>query len=352
MVLMLTCGRLHSSMARHVVARRGVEDQINELGRLRQSPVTGATCDALRKGLADRINLVCAKAAQVAGDLELKPLLPDLVTAFPRWFRNHGESDPQCWAKNAIAKALTCLGHDEAATFLPGCRYVQLEAVWGGKTDTAVTLRSLCTLALVQCADLPRAEKLRHLLLSMTDREETVRIDAIRAIEQMEGEEAALLLRLKAALGDQRAAVTGQALESLLRVERERGLDFAREFLVERAPGNPREMKSSPEEVGEQAALALGASRLPAAVETLMETWRQEPKIVYLQAVSASRQENGFEFLLDLVRNGQERDAAAAVAALALNRDSPEVRVRTEAAVNARGSADLSEKFRAKFEVG
>jgi HEAT repeat protein len=333
------------------MAKRGVEEQISALSQLRGGPVTEATLAALRKGLSDRVNLVCAKAAQVAGEIGAHQLIPELAAAFERSFRNRGEADQQCWAKIAIAKALTILGHDESATFLPGCRYVQMEAVWGGKTDTAIVLRSLCTLALVQCADLPRAAKLRHLVVSMTDKEETVRIDAIRAIEQMEGEEAALLLRLKAALGDQRAVVTGQALESLLRVEGERGLDFAREFLLERTLDNPREMRSTPEEAVEEAALALGASRLPGAVDALKEAWRQVPKLVYLQAISASRQESGFAFLLELVTSGRERDAAAAVDALALNRDSPEVRSRGEAAVQARNDIQLSERFRTKFCV-
>ena len=176
------------------MAKRNVEEQIANLSRLGTAPVTDATIDALRKGLLDRVNLVAAKAAQVVGDLHLKPLIPDLVATYDRMFKNPTTTDPQCWAKNAIAKALTDLDHDESAPFLRGYRYVQMESVWGGKTDTAVTLRSLCTLALVQCADLPRAEKLRHLVASMTDAEETVRIDALRAVEQMEGEEAALLL--------------------------------------------------------------------------------------------------------------------------------------------------------------
>ena len=223
--------------------------------------------------------------------------------------------------------------------------------VWGGRTDTAITLRSLCTLALVQCADLPRAEKLRHLVVAMTDTAETVRIDAIRAIEQMEGEEAALLLRLKAGMGDQRAAVTGQSLESLLRLEGERGLDFVHGFLEERKRENVREFPSTAEEMVEEAALALGASRLPGAVELLKDAWEREPRVVFLQAVSSSRQESGFSFLLELVANGRERDAAAAVEALALHRDSLDIRARVEHAVEARGSADLQEKFRARYNV-
>jgi hypothetical protein len=331
------------------MARHGVEEQIAELGRLRDGPANDAALAQLRKGLGAKVNLVCAKAAQVAGVLQAKSLIPDLLSAFDRFFKNDGEGDPQCWAKNAIAKALTDLDHDESLTFLRGCRYVQMESGWGGKTDTAVTLRSLCTLALVQCADLPRAEKLRHLVVSMTDAAETVRVDAIRAIEQMEGEEAALLLRLKAGIGDKRAPVMGQALESLLRVEGERGVGFARQFLTWGARENVREMPSTEEEQVQEAALALGASRLPAAIEALKEAWTREPNAIFLQAISASRQESGFAFLLDLVANARERDAAAAIGALALHRATPELRARVEAAVEARGSADLLEKFRAKF---
>ncbi len=331
------------------MARLGVEEQIGELGRLRENPVNEATLDQLRKGLSAKVNLVCAKAAQVAAALGAKPLIPTLLSAFDRFFENHGASDPQCWAKNAIAKALTELDHDEAAAFLRGYRYVQMESGWGGKTDTAITLRSLCTLALVQCADLPRAERLRHLVISMTDTAETVRIDALRAIEQMEGEEAALLLRLKAGMGDKRAVVVGQALESLLRVEGERGLEFAREFLHVRARENIREMASTEEELIEEAALAMGASRLPAAVEALKDSWTREPRIAFLQAISASRLENGFVFLLDLVKSGRERDAAYAIDALALHRATPGMRASTEKAVLERGSAELAERFRAKF---
>jgi hypothetical protein len=183
----------------------------------------------------------------------------------------------------------------------------------------------------------------------MTDPAETVRIDAIRAVEQMEGEEAALLLRLKAGIGDQRATVVGQALESLLRVEGERGVGFAREFLTWKPRENVREMPSTEEEQVEEAALALGASRLPAAIEALKDAWAREPNAVFLQAISASRQESAFAFLLELVAAGRERDAAAAIGALALHRDTPELRATVEAAVKARGGAELSERFRAKF---
>ncbi|HEY3835584.1 MAG TPA: hypothetical protein VGL72_03395 [Bryobacteraceae bacterium] len=327
--------------------KRDVEQEINNLSRLRESPVTDATLKTLRKALADRVNLVAARAAQVVGSLRLKQLIPDLASAFERRFEKPLETDPQCWVKNAIAKALTELDFDESAPFLRGYRYVQMESTWGGKTDTAVTLRSLCTLALVQCADLSRSDKLRHLVNSLVDDEETVRIDAIRAIEQMEGEEAALLLRLKAAVGDDRAPVLGQSLESLIKLEGQSALEFAGRFLQERA--KPRAIASTPEELVEEAALAFGASRLPEAVGILRDAWTASPRLVFLQAISASRQEEGLEFLVSLICKHREREALAAIDALALHRDSPVVRTAVQVAVDQRNVDELRVRFREKF---
>jgi HEAT repeat protein len=330
------------------MAKRDVEQEITNLSRLRDSPATDQTVKILRRALGDRVNLVAARAAQVAGDLRLKQLIPDLITAFDRRFDRPTDTDPQCWAKNAIAKTLTDLDHDESPPFLRGYRYVQMESTWGGKTDTAVTLRSLCTLALVQCADLSRAEKLRHLVNSMLDHEETVRIDALRALEQMEGEEAVLLLRFKAGIGDERAAVVGQALDSLIKVEGPPALEYARGFLQERAT-SPPSIRSTAEEQVEEAALALGASRLPEAVEILKNAWDSSHLPIFLQAISSSRQEPGFQFLLSLVREGRERDAFAALDALSLHRDSPEVRAAAHAAASARDAPILQDRFRDKF---
>ena len=327
--------------------KRDVEQEINNLSRLRESPVTDATLKTLRKALGDRVNLVVARAAQVASNLKLKELVPDLVTAFDRRFEKPVESDPQCWAKNAIAKALIDLDFDESAPFMRGYRYVQMESTYGGKVDTAITLRSLCTLALVQCADLSRADKLRHLVSSLVDDEETVRIDAIRAIEQMEGEEAALLLRLKAAGGDDRAPVLGQALESLIRVEGPAALDFAGQFLQERI--KPRVISSTADEQLEEAALAMGSSRLPEVVGILKDAWKSTPRPVYLHAISTSRQEEGLQFLISLVSNHREREALAAIDALSLHRDSPPIRAAVHAAINGRNADELQKRFCEKF---
>lgn len=265
-------------------------------------------------------------------------MLPDLLSAFGRMFENPNQTDPQCWGKNAVAKALKDLGHTGSKEFLRGLHHVQMEPVWGGQEDTATVVRSTCALALVQCTDITRQQLMRHLVDAFTDDIATVRADIARTLEQMEGEEACLLLRLKALLGDKEPPVTGQVLESLLRLEQDAAVPFVAKFLHSRG------------EIAEEAALALGGSRLPAALDVLKQTWTDSrvlvPEDVLLRAISTSRQESAIEFLLDIVRSGREREAIAALAALELHRGSGEIREQVASAVASRNEPAIQERFR------
>jgi hypothetical protein len=313
---------------------RKIEQQLETLAQLRKQGASPETAAAVRKALFDPVNVVAAKAATVADELKLNSLLPELVKAFERLFDK--ACDPQCWGKNAVAKALKNLGHTESAQFLRGMYHVQMEPVWGGQEDTATVLRSTCALALVQCADITREQILRHLVNAFTDRIATVREDVARAIEQMEGEEAILLLRLKARIGDKEPRVTGQVLESLLRLERAPAVPFVAEFL------------RSDEATAEEAALALGVSRPAAALAALIDAWKSMPgfsRAVLLRAISASRQDAAIEFLLDIVRNGQEREAVAALTALEFHRESAEIREGVASAVAGRKEFLIQERF-------
>jgi hypothetical protein len=296
------------------VPGRNIEAQLEQLSRLREATPAEAAA-ALRKALADRVNLVVAKAANLAAGLQLRDLAPDLVRAFERLLEEPVKRDPQCWGKNAVSKALTALDHRESPVFLRGARHIQMEPVWNGQEDTAATLRGICLLALVSCGDLRREQVLRHLVNGLTEESAPVRADSARALAQMEGDECALLLRLKARVGDRDASVTGQVLECILALERKAGLPFVSEFLSPLGG-----------EVAEEAALALGASRMEAAVDVLREVWDRAPgrefRAVLLRALSISRQEKAVAFLEDLVKKGRQQDAEDARAALALIRDS------------------------------
>src|SRR5687767_12343863 len=99
------------------MAHRRVEEQIDDLRRLAADGATPAAVSAARKALANQIGLVAGKAAKLVGELQIKELLPDLLRAFDRLFEDPVARDPQCWGKNAIAKALTELDYRESAPF-------------------------------------------------------------------------------------------------------------------------------------------------------------------------------------------------------------------------------------------
>jgi HEAT repeat protein len=291
------------------MARR-IEDEIAKLAELRHGDPASAI-GPLRKALGDRVNLVVSKAAALVAELRLTELIPDLLRAFGRLFEGLPKNDPQCWGKNAIAKALKELDYNEAAPFLRGAVHVQMEPVWAGSEDTAGPLRGICLLALPGCADIRREDVLRHLVGALTESDPAVRAEAARALGAMGGDESALVLRLKARVGDEESSVTGQALESLLIVERARALPFVQGFL------NPKGGAAA-----EEAALALGSSRMAAAVDVLIEAFENATGSEYreslLRALSLSRDDRAVEFLRKLAADGDGQDAKAARAALEL----------------------------------
>jgi hypothetical protein len=104
--------------------------------------------------------------------------------------------------------------------------------------------------------------------------------------------------------------------------------------------------------VAEEAALALGSSRLPGAAPLLQESWNRQRdpafREVLLRALSATRQPPALEFLFNLVRQGRAADAVSAVEALALHRDSPDIRRQVEKAANEREAA-VKAQFKQSF---
>lgn len=306
------------------MANQKVERQLEHLKEIRSAGPSEAGLKDLRKALADKVNLIVAKAAAIACEWQARPLLPNLLEAYNRLFQDG--ADPQCWGKNELSKCLKELGVADSAVFLRGLRHRQMENTWGGKTDSAAVLRGTCALALVQCTDIPRHETLLHLVDAVTETEATVRTDAARALEQMGGRDVALLLRLKARSGDEEARVTGMVLESLLGIEGRVGVPFVAEFL-----------KNPDEEISEEAALALGASRLPEAVEALKAAWlnpfRPGSGNILLRAISASRLDTALDFLLEQVKSARKPTAEDVLWALQLHRDSVEIVQRISQAV-------------------
>ncbi len=323
------------------MAKRRIEEELEQLSSLRSQEAQETAEWKLSKALGDKVNLIVAKAASVAAELQLASLIPEMLTAYDRLFKDGAKSDPQCWGKSALAKALKTLGYEQAAPFLRGSRYRQTEPVWGGEVDTAATLRGTCALALVQCTDIPVRQILSAYVDALGDAAIPVRQDAVQALGQLGSVEAALLLRLKARLGDEDPAVTGNVFDILLGMEETDAVEFVSSFL-----DDPKE------EVMQEAALALGSSKLEGAAAVLIQRWNQrlptEPFELWIRALGASRLPSAFACLVEILRSGRGAEVAAAIVALQSRRLSAETWDGIAVVLAERGDAALQSTFKAE----
>jgi hypothetical protein len=337
-----------SSRASSASFSRGFDKELAELEALSEAMKSGsglgsgpdaAQVEYLRKSLAHRNNFIVAKAARLVTDGELFALLPDVLAAYDRFFVDAVKSDPQCWAKIALVKALVKLEHRGKDVYLRGMRHHQDEPAWGGASDTAGALRGACTHALVDCPGISDAELLTVLLEPLTDADKTVRVEAARAIGQVGGMSPALVLRLRAMLArdEEEAEVSGAVFSALLGVEGARGIPLVAGYLKEG------------DDLAAEAAFALSEMRtgegLAALVERLsagVDAWFGS---VLLSAIALTRLPEAIDLLLGMVRR-DERHAPAAVEALGRTAPSSELRTRVELAVREAGSQRLEQALR------
>jgi HEAT repeat protein len=276
---------------------KGFEAELSTIESLAQL-LPSETEQPLRKLLTHKNNFLVAKAAKLAADHNHRTLIPALLEAFSRFLKEGSETDPQCWAKNAIAKALCDLEYQEPDPFLVGIQTHQHEATWGGTTDTAGTLRSQSALGLVQCRALSNATVLEHLLPLFTDKELSVQVNTARAVEQIGTESASLLLRLRAELGSGEPELLGACYSGVLHLEGPRALDWAAKFLHPHAP----------DDTSAEAAFAIAETRTEAAFTVLQSTWKitRDPDFrgTLLTAIALTRQPAAYDFLLEEAASG------------------------------------------------
>ena len=295
--------------------KRAFEEQLSALDALRQSPDL-ARLDPLRKALGNRNNLIVTKAADLAREFGLAELVPDLLKAFDRFFEHPEKNDPQCWAKNAISRALAAFELQDADVFLRGMAHIQMEPVWGGRSDTAGTLRATCALALVQCRNLQESALLAHLLELLADNDKSVRSEVARAIEQVGSTSSSLLLRLRTVLGNDEPEVLGACFGGILRIEGTGAIPWIARFLA------------AGDDAAGEAALAIAGTRSAKGIEVLRDRLSEtsDPwfRSVLLSAIALTRQDAAMEFLLELVRT-ESLDAEAAVEAILRSAPSDEL---------------------------
>jgi HEAT repeat protein len=293
----------------------------------------------IKKSLAHRNNFIVGKAARFAEDAGLSDLVPDLLAAYDRFFTNPEKTDPQCWAKNALSRALVRLECRDKDVFLRGLRHHQLEPTWGGRSDSAGTLRANCAHALIACNGLDNQELLVILIDTLVDEDKTVRLETVRALAQL-GEMAVPVLRLRAMIPSrppEEPEVLGQCFSALLAIERDAAIPFVARFL-----------EAGDDPAGE-AAFALAETRSPAALAALLRRQKDVADEwfsgVLLSAIALTRLPEAIDFLLGMIER-EEREAPRAIEALSRVATGAELRARLVQSIEATCSPRLLKALR------
>jgi HEAT repeat protein len=294
------------------MSKAAFEAKLAAIDALKSAEAGPARDAALRKALADRNNYVAAKAARTAGETLSRSLIPELLAAFDRFMSNPVKSDPQCWAKIAIVKALAALGNQEPEAYFKGIRHVQMEPVWGGRQDTAGPLRSACAEAIIDCRAITDVDALEVLIEILHDPDKTVRAEAACAIGRIDRREAALILLLRALAGDAEPEPMGAVFAGVLAIEGKRGIPFVARFL------------DGEGDAPQEAALALAETHDPDTLPLLRAALDRagEPAIraTFAMAIALTRLPEAIDFLIGLARDGSQ-EAERALRAIPLSDD-------------------------------
>ena len=311
---------------------RGFDQQMESLDALKGRVLDAAAIALVRKALAGKSNFLAAKAARLAEDNRLTELVPDLLAAFDRFFVHPEKTDPQCWAKNALSRALSRLECRDKNVFLRGLHFRQLEPTWGGRSDTAATVRANCAHALVGCDGLAAPGLLLLLIDLLVDEDKSVRVEAVRAIAQL-SDLAVPVLRLRALLPGEDPEVLATCFHALLGIDLESAIPFVARFLA------------AGDDAAAEAAFALAETHAIAALHALLAERNRPPADpwftgVLLSAIALTRQTEAVDYLIGLVER-EDRDAPIAIEALAKSLPGTELRARIEKAVADSGSPRL-----------
>jgi HEAT repeat protein len=300
---------------------------LNALDPAADRAVQNAT---IEKYLADKHFRVVARAATLAGERSLRERLPDLLRAYARFLVEPIEQDPHCIAKQAIARALVTLECEDVTFFLEGIRYRQLEPAWGGPADSAIDVRCSCAMGLVSTGYFRAVQELTALL---QDSEWRARAGAARAIACGNPREAEALLRFKVLVGDPEPDVMGECFTGLLSIAKEECLPFVAAYLSD-----------DDDSVRDFAALALGESRHPQALEHLRAAWDALDdtgnfRAVLIRSAALHRSDVAFDWLISIIEHGTRAHADVAVEALSVYERNIKLGERVQAALAKRKHA-------------
>jgi len=317
-----------------------VERQLAELDDLPAD--RGLRAQPLAGALAQGHYRVAAKAARLTADALLYDLVPVLLAAYRRFLDKPVKSDPNCYAKKAIARALVALDCEDVEFFLAGVKLTQMEPVWGGTADTAADVRGTCALGLV-ATGYPRALVATAALLY--DPEPDARVGAVRAAANGSPREAELLLRSKVLAGDADPSIVGECFSALMAVAPEESLAFVAKWLA-----------NSDAALRELAALALGESRVAGAIDVLKRAWNEpivadELRFALVHAAAAHRSEAAFDWLLSIAAEARPIVAARVIESLEPYKNNVRLTERLRGVLGTRADRELQNVFEERWSA-
>jgi hypothetical protein len=314
------------------VARR-LEQRIaavREALHTRETAAARRVCiDALRTGPGALVAMVADALRE--DDRDLLDRLPE---AFGRLCEDQVKRDPGCVGKAAIARALYRADVASDEVLLPGIELVQMEPVFGGRVDTAAELRGVCGMAL---AAMRHPQAMSRLAALLADPERAARIAAARALAASgDRTTAEPLLRLRIAVGEPDPEALAEHFAALLELAGDDAVAFVAERLDVRSDA-----------IIEAAALSLGGSRRPAALQELARrlsdgTVLGARRRVLSLAIALLRSEAAWSLLLERVAEADTNAAADALHGLATFAHDAKLHARVQEALAARGDPKLS----------
>lgn len=321
------------------MARQSFEEKLARLKRLADEPCSEETVCEIRRALSGANSILAAAASRASVKLNLRDMIPELVSVYGRYLKNPVKTDPGCHAKIAAVEALTELDYPEADIFLQGIRYIQMEPSYGPPVDTADHLRAACAFGLYH---LGHPELPFEMVSLLTDKEPVAKRAAIKVLTELGQEWCELLLCMKVLQGDAVPEILGDCFNGLMSMTPDRSLQFIARFL-----------ESDDSGVAEEAALAIGNSRLPKAYTLLCDCRNGSAdsafKRMLLLPVALTRCEDAFNLLLNVIGNEPPDYAVAAIQALAVYGDAPERRKRIQETARMRKESTISEEYERLF---
>ena len=315
------------------------EDALAAIHAIRQSPEKYDLKRDLAPFLRHKSNhVIAAAAASIAERLEAAALAPDLVQAFEKLMRDPAKLDQGCKATIAIVQALIQLEDPAAKVYFSGIRHVQSEGSFGPPVDAAAPLRGLCARGL---ARMGHPDALLECVTLLAD-PEIRRAPAPFAPSPMPGVRKASCCCGLRPCGRQGNRGDGRVFRRAAEPGPGGSVPFVAKFL------NP-----AGGAIGEQAALALGESRLPAAFEALREAWERggaaEQRRTLLVAIAMLRIDEALEFLLGRLAEESGPVAADALAGLAFYARDEAVLDALKSIIGQRGDGALEAVFAREF---